>query len=272
MNAAPQPQKATPNTAQSFQKLILDLLFTLAIPVTLLSPDLFKTGFNFADAIGTVAAYVLAGLIPALYIIVDTLRTRTINPVTILAASSALVGGFLAFLRVDGWVFALKDSYASIVIALVMAGSLILGKPFFGLILNVLLMPDTPEKQSALTRLINSPTVRSTIFWATVIILVEATLLGILNFAVNFNLVVDAFGTKAFNAQVAKANTFMRPISMFSTFIAYGLAYYAVQWGTERDFGEKAKLFEDHLWEALTPVQTNEAPEKTVSGQQALES
>jgi hypothetical protein len=239
-------------TKKGFQipKIVIDLFFTLAIPITLLASKLPFTSFNFADAIGTRAAFVLAGLIPAGYILWDTWRTKKFNPVTALAAGSALTGGALSFLQIDGWRFALKDSYASIVVALVMAGSLMLGRPFFGFVLKIALA-QTPEHEKMMDHLIVSPTVKKTLFWGTLIILIEALLNGTLNYWVNLTNVVATFGSKDFNDQVAKVNAIMRLPSIVMTFAAYGLAYYAVQWGVETDFGPKAKLFEETLWDNL---------------------
>jgi hypothetical protein len=244
--------KANSAPKQGFHipKIVIDLFFTLAIPITLLASKLPFTTFNFSDAIGTRAAFVAAGLIPAAYILWDTWKTKKFNPVTALAAGSALTGGALSFLQIDGWRFALKDSYASIVVALVMAGSLILGRPFFGFVLKIALA-QTPEHEKMMDRLIVSPTVKKTLFWGTLIILLEALLNGTLNYWVNLNNVVATFGSKDFNDQVAKVNAIMRLPSIVMTFIAYGLAYYAVQWGVETDFGPKAKLFEETLWENL---------------------
>ncbi|MBC7645780.1 MAG: hypothetical protein H7095_01530 [Pseudopedobacter sp.] len=243
----PQPSSAAPR----IPKIVWDLLFTLAVPVTLLASKLPFTEFNFSDALGTRTAFVLAGLIPAAYILIDTWRTRKFNPVTALAAGSALTGGVLAFLQIDGWQFALKDSYASIFVTLVMGISLLGGRPFFGFVLRVAMLPDSPKKERALDRLLSAPTVAKALFWGTLIIMLEAILNGTINFFVNLQNVVAQFGTKDFNAQVAGVNAIMRLPSIVLSLLAYGFAYYYVQWAVERDFGSKAKLFEDGMWEAL---------------------
>nr|WP_281376972.1 VC0807 family protein [Deinobacterium chartae] len=250
------------------------MIFTLAIPLLLLNPDLFRTGFSFADLFGELlfgytpppegsadanaagnpgiyVAYVLAGLIPAIYILIDTARTRVLNPITMLAAASALIGGGLAFFRIDGWVFALKDSYASIVIALVTGVSLLIKKPFFEAFLKVALVPENDRHKALAARLFNDAYVRRTLLYATAVIFLEAVILGTANFLVNYRIVVASFGTEAFNAQVAQATAVMRLPSLIGTFIAYGFAFYLVQYGVSRSFGDKAKLFEDGFWEAL---------------------
>ena len=144
--------EAAPKKRFAVPKIVWDLVFTLAIPVALLSPsllgkDLKGEGLGFSDIFGNVQTYVIAALIPAIYILIDTLRTRQFNPVTSVAASSALIGGGLAFLQVSGAAFALKDSYRPIIFALVMGGSLLLGKPFFQVFLRQAITDITDDKK-----------------------------------------------------------------------------------------------------------------------------
>lgn len=73
------------------------------------------------------------------------------------------------------------------------------------------------------------------------------------NFFVNLNIVTARFGTKDFNGMVAQANSVVYLPSTLASFAAFGLAYYLVQRGLTKDFGEKAQLFDDTLWEALEP-------------------
>lgn len=239
-----------PSSGFKVPKIVIDLFFTLAIPITLLASKLPFTDFNFSDTLGTRPTFVLAGIIPAAYILWDTWKTRKFNPVNALAAGSALTGGALAFLQIDGWKFALKDSYSSIVVALVMGISLLIRQPFFGFILKVAATASR-DQEEAMHRLLLAPTVRETLFWSTFIILVEALINGTLNFWVNLQNVTENFGSKAFNNQVAEVNAMMRLPSFVLTFIAYGLAFHAVRWAVVTDFGPKVKLFEEGFFEAL---------------------
>ncbi len=254
-------------------KIVIDLIFTLAIPVGLLAPNLLGLGFGFADIAasivanlqngqakdferaGTVLAYVVAGLVPAIYIIIDTLRSRVFNPITTLAATSALVGGGLAFLQVDGAAFALKDSYASIVAALVMGGSLLIGRPFFTAFLHAALEPSNEAQRLGLQRLFAAPVLRRALAIATFLVFVESCAVAFINFNVNFNIVRDKFGTKTFNEQVAQANTVMRPISLTITVLDYALAFYVVQLGAARAV-PGLKLLDDNFWETLEKANT----------------
>ena len=232
-------------------KIVWDLVFTLVIPYLLLAKTIPTLNFGFREVVGTVGAYVTAGLVPAFYILIDTLRTRAFNPVTLLAGSSALIGGLLAFLRVDGWVFALKDSYGSIVMASVMGGSLLLGRPFFQVFLRVALTPESPGHHAALTELLWAKAVRRSLKLATLVIFCEAFVMGITHFLINMSIVHGRFGTPDFNDQIAHATALVRPIALATSFIAYGLAFYLTQVGITRAFGPKAQLFDDGFWGAI---------------------
>ncbi|HEX2863884.1 MAG TPA: VC0807 family protein [Deinococcales bacterium] len=232
-------------------KIVWDLVFTLVIPYVLLAKTIPTLNFGFREVVGTVGAYVTAGLVPAFYILFDTLRTRAFNPVTLLAGSSALIGGLLAFLRVDGWVFALKDSYGSIVMASVMGGSLLLGRPFFHVFLRVALTPESPGHHLALSELLTAPAVKKALRLATAVIFTEAVVMGTVHFLINLTIVRGHFGTADFNDQIAHATAIVRPVALATSFIAYGLAFYLSQVGITRAFGPKAQLFEDTFWGAI---------------------
>ena len=257
---------ASPKKRFAIPKIVWDLVFTLAIPIALLSPDLLGKdasgeGIGFSDVLGNVQTYVIAALIPAIYILIDTLRTRQFNPVTTVAASSALLGGGLAFLQVSGAAFALKDSYRPIVFALVMGGSLLLGKPFFQVFLRQAITDITDDKKPLLEKLFSAPNVRLGLRNATLLIAVESVVTAVANFLVNYNVVTLTFGSKAFNAQVLQANAAMYIPSLALSFLGFGAAYWLVQRGVTKDFGSKAQLFDDTMWDALR--------EPTLEGQPA---
>ena len=244
-----------------FGKLGVDLIFVLAIPYLLLQPQFPGMNFGFKDLIGgSITAYIVAALVPVTYTLFDVARTRVLNPITILAGSGALIGGALAFLRLTGTTYALKDSYHSIFLALVMGGSLIVGRPFFRVFFQSAMAPNTPDHKSMLERLFTNPRVRRALVLATAVILIEAVLIGALNFVVNKEIVLDrTFGSEVFNQQVANANAIMRLPSLISSLISFGLAFYLVTQGVSKAF-PGVDLFEDHFWDSLEKAQ-NPQPE-----------
>lgn len=263
---------AKPTTNQGgFGKLGVDLIFVLVIPYMLLQPKFPGMNFGFKDVIGSsITAYIVAALVPVSYTLFDVARTRVLNPITILAGSGALIGGALAFFRLTGATYALKDSYQSIFLALVMGGSLLLGRPFFRVFFQNAMAPSTGEHRSMLERLFSHPRVARALSLGTVAILVEAVLVGTLNFVVNYRTVVDTtFGSELFNKQVADANAIMRLPSLISSLVSFGLAFYLVTQGVSKAF-PGVDLFEDHFWDALEKAQ-NPGPETTPDPGVALE-
>jgi ABC-type transport system substrate-binding protein len=253
---------AKPSANQGgFGKLGVDLIFVLVIPYLLLQPKFPGMNFGFKDLIGSsITAYIVAALVPVTYTLIDVARTRVLNPITILAGSGALIGGALAFFQLTGATYALKDSYHSIFLALVMGGSLLIGRPFFRVFFQSAMAPNTPDHKSMLERLFSHPRVRLALTLATIVILLEAVLIGTLNFIVNYATVVDkVFGSEVFNQQVANANAIMRLPSLISSLISFGLAFYLVTQGVSKAF-PGVDLFEDHFWDSLAKAQ-NPQPE-----------
>jgi hypothetical protein len=225
-----------------------------------------QVGYGIPDLIGNIPAYVIGALIPALYILIDTLQTRKINPVTIVAGSSAVLGGFLAFLQVDGWAFALKDSYRPIVFALVTGISVLLARPFFAVILEVAMQDLTTERRPLLHKLLTAPNVKRGLMLGTLTIAVESVIMAVVNFLINFNIVTGKFGTKEFLGQVAQANATVYLPSTIASVAAFGLAYWLVQRGITQDFGKQAQLFDDHFWDVLEQRNNETAPVSTTPG------
>src|SRR5882757_5256400 len=82
------------------------------------------------DVIGARPAFIVAGVIPAIYVLVDVLfYSKRFNAITTIVAITATTQGGLAFLKVDGWMYALQDTAGTIVTFLLFLGSLIAGRP-----------------------------------------------------------------------------------------------------------------------------------------------
>ena len=267
------PAKTDAQNQGGFRKLGLDLLFTLVIPNLLLGKTFPTLNFGFKDLVGSnVTTYVIAALVPVTYTLFDLLRNRKFNPVTVLAGSSAMIGGALAFLQVSGAAFALKDSYGSIFLALVMGGSLLLGRPFFKLFFQTILTPENDHQRGLLARMWANPSVKQGLVLGTLVIFLEAIAMGTLNFWQNLRIVKDTFGTDTFNEQVAQVNLIMRAPSIITSLVSFALAFYLVQQGVSKAYGPKVSLFEDHFFQVLEEAQTPKPELAPVLGEQATES
>ena len=246
------PAKPDASNQGGFRKLGLDLLFTLVIPNLLLGKTFPTLNFGFKDLVGSnVTTYVVAALVPVTYTLIDLARSRKFNPVTVLAGSSAMIGGALAFLQVSGAAFALKDSYGSIFLAFVMGGSLLIGRPFFRVFFQAILMPENDRQRSLLARMWAHPAVKGGLVLGTLVIFLEAVAMGGLNFYQNLRIVKDTFGTDTFNEQVASVNLIMRVPSIVTSLGSFALAFYLVQQGVSKAYGGKVSLFDDGFFTAL---------------------
>ncbi|MFC6591371.1 hypothetical protein ACFP81_04645 [Deinococcus lacus] len=84
---APGPQPTTARSA--LPRTLWDLVFTLLIPILILSPNLLGDGVGVADLLGggtagNVRAYLLAALIPVGYVGWDLAVNRNLSPVALL--------------------------------------------------------------------------------------------------------------------------------------------------------------------------------------------
>ena len=75
-----------------------DLVFTLVIPILILSPNVLGEGIGVASVLGggtagNVRAYLLAALIPVAYVLWDILVNRTVSPVALIGRGGGRVFG-----------------------------------------------------------------------------------------------------------------------------------------------------------------------------------
>ena len=135
-------------------------------------------------------------------------------------------------------------------------------KPFFQVFLRQAITDITDDKKPLLEKLFSAPNVRLGLRNATLLIAVESLITAIVNFIANYRIVTETFGTKSFNAQVAQVNAIMYAPSLVLSLLAFGGAYWLVQRGMTKDFGSKAQLFDDSMWDALRdPAQADAALE-----------
>lgn len=184
---------------------------------------------NLTEPLGAPTAYVLAALVPVGWVFTDLFFiTRRFNFITSYIGVTALANGLLAFWFVDGILFAFKDSAAAIVSFLVFGGSLLIGRPAMQFFATQALNPDTREREDALRRLWREPPVYRALYAGTWIVLVENVLTGILNFFLNYTIVVAPFGSLEFNQQVAQVNAITRVVMPIVSMVAVGAAIWLV--------------------------------------------
>ncbi len=202
-------------------KLAVDILVGAVIPIYLLE--------NLTDTWGSVPTYLVAALIPVVYVLIDTFFvTRRFNVITSFGAAGALLRGALAFWFVDGALFALKDSAGLALNLLVFGGTLAIGRPIMRFFMTQALAPDTPGKNAALRDVLDTPALRRGIGMASVLVAGESALTGIANFLLNLSIVVAPFGDALFNRQVAQVNAITRIAFTITSFGAFGLGFFLI--------------------------------------------
>lgn len=206
-------------------KLALDILIGAVAPVVILK---YGTG-----PLGTLPAYLLAALVPVVWVLLDLLViTRRFNFITSFAGLSAVMRGALAFWYVDGTLFALKDSASYMLAVIVFGGSVLLAKPVTHAIAMQGLSPETPEQERSLEMLLHETPVVRALRQSTLIIAATNLGCGIVNYVINLRMVTAPFGTPAFNDQVANVNAITRIAlvvpDMIALYFAFSMMYKAM--------------------------------------------
>jgi hypothetical protein len=228
----------------------LDVAFTFVLPYALLNPRPFRLP-DLSQALGNYGVYVLAGLLPTLYIVLDTLRRRMLNPFGIFLLAGALSGAVVSFLRLDGVAFALKDASHSALLVLACLGSLLLRRPLFEFLFYGLVSPDTPARARQLSQALALPPVRRALSWATGLVATKAVVLGLASYFVTVRLVTLPFGVTGFNAQVAYAHALLFPLAIVLDLLFYGAAAWLTLRATRRLTAGRAWPWEEGFWSEL---------------------
>jgi hypothetical protein len=201
-------------------KLALDLVMGAVLPIVVLN--------TLTAPLGAPLAYVIAALIPVGWVLLDLLAiTRQFNAITAVAGLTALGNGALAFWFVDGVLFALKDTVGLLLYAALLAGSIAIGKPFLGPLFAQAVGATTPEQRHALDPVLCEPPVKRALSRGTLAVVAATLLAAAANIWLNIQIVTAAFGTEAFNQQVAQVNAITRLAFPIVTVGALGLAVLA---------------------------------------------
>jgi hypothetical protein len=231
---------------KGFTKLLLDIVMGAVIPVLILN--------NLTRPLGAPVAYVLAALVPVVYVLIDTLFiSKRFNAITTYVALTAIMQGALAFWFVDGWRYALKDTAGLIIGALLFLGSIVIGKPMMKFFATQIFQPDTPAKESALKTLFGKPEVKRGLIAATAMIGLQNVVLGAANFALNINRVTATFGTEQFNSQVAEVNAITRVLFTLVAFGVFAVAFYLTYRAIFKVLPaeENKSQFESEFWDLM---------------------
>ncbi|WP_102128098.1 VC0807 family protein [Deinococcus planocerae] len=252
MTAPRTPHPATPSKkpAAGVPKTVWDLVFTLIIPILILSPNILGSGISVAENVfgggtaGNIRAYLLAALIPVVYVLVDLFVNRNVSPVALIGGAGAILSGGLAFWYVDGFWYAIKDSARSYLTGLLFLISAATSVPLFRVFLDAASIGEKPGDRAATQQAMRDPQIHRALALGTVAFAVVDLIGGVVNSVVNFDRVTARFGTDAFNAQIAEVNAIMRVPALIISLAGVALALWLVQNAVRRRYGAGASLFE----------------------------
>ena len=206
-------------------KLVLDILIGALAPVLIL-----KYG---TASMGTLPAYLTAAFVPVVWVLLDLfVMTRRFNFISAYAGFGAIMRGALAFWYVTGALFAFKDSASYLLAVLVFGLSAFVARPVTRSIAFQGLAPASPDEERSLEHLMDEPTVVRALKQSAIVIALTNFAAGVVNYVINFKIVVAPFNTPAFNDQVANVNAITRVVlvlpDMLALFWAFSLMYKAM--------------------------------------------
>ncbi|GAA5513731.1 hypothetical protein Dcar01_02476 [Deinococcus carri] len=241
------PRPAKPRAR--IPKTVWDLIFTLVIPILILNPNLLGQDVGVSDLLGggtagNVRAYLVAALIPVVYVLTDLFVNRNVSPVALIGGAGAIVSGALAFWYVDGFWYAIKDSARSYLTGILFLLSAATSVPLFRVFLDAASIGEKPEDRAATGQAMRDPVIHRGLVWGTVAFALVDLIGGVVNSVVNYQRVTAKFGSDAFNAQVAEVNAIMRVPGLLISLLGVGLAIYLVQTAVKRRYGAGASLLE----------------------------
>ncbi|AAF11780.1 VC0807 family protein [Deinococcus radiodurans] len=230
-------------------KTVWDLVFTLLIPILILSPNLLGEGIGLSSLLGggtagNVRAYLLAALVPVVYVMWDIVVNRNVSPVALIGGAGAIFSGALAFWYVDGFWYAIKDSARSYLMGVAFLISAATSVPLLRVFLDAASIGEAPQDRALTNRALRDPAVHRGMVAGTVIFAFVDLLGGVANSVVNYQRVTAKFGSDAFNAQVAEVNAIMRLPSTLISIVGLMAALYFVQKAVRARYGAGASVFE----------------------------
>jgi hypothetical protein len=235
-----------------FVKLVLDILLGAVVPILVLN--------TLTTRLGAPLAYLVAALIPVGWVMLDLLViTRQFNAITAVAGITALGNGALAFWFVDGVLFALKDTVGLLLYTLLLAGSVVIGRPFLRPLFAQIVGAMTPQQRQTLDPLLSERPVASVLTRGTLGVAAATIGLAAVNFWLNLNIVTAVFGTEEFNQQVAQVNAITRLSFPFVTMAAFGLAIWAIYRAAFAILPPPAAGQEPELWALLQQYERRRA-------------
>jgi hypothetical protein len=124
--------------------------------------------------------------------------------------------------------FALKDTVGLLLYIALLAGSVVIGRPFLRPLFAQAVGAMTPEQRHALDPVLDEKGVARGMVRGTLAVALATLLAAIVNVILNVRIVTAPFGTESFNQQVAQVNAITRIAFPLVTAGALGLALWGI--------------------------------------------
>jgi hypothetical protein len=184
------------------------------------------------DRLGPLPALLLAVAIPAVYGIVELLRTRKVNAMSVMGIVSVLLTGVIGVFQLDSGLFAVKEALVPLGFAALLLISNRSDFPLVKLLFDVVQRKERVERavhavggEAAYRRHIE----RSGAIWAGIM-----ALSGVMKFTLASIIVTADAGTKAFNTELATYEVVQIPTSMLITMVLILALIWSIGRGTGR--------------------------------------
>lgn len=240
---------------------LLSLVVPLAIPLMILSPNLFGTGFSVAaqwgsGGTGVVRAYLLATLLPVAYELGQALVHRDRSFLAWYGIGTTLLSGALAFWFVDGLWYAFKTAVALFLQGTLFLGSALVGRPLIQPILVQGTLQSSPAThRPAVRQALTHPGLTRAFQQGGLLFGLSKLLFGGARMAVAYSLVTAPFGTADFNAQAGVLMAVMYLPGLLFGALAAAPAMLLLDRAVKGLYGPDASVFKaEHLARSLAPV------------------
>ena len=196
----------------------ISVLVNIAIPVAILLT------LSAPDKLGALPALLLAIGIPAVYGIVELLRTRQMNPASIIGILSVVMTGVIGVFELSTRLLAVKEAVIPIGFAVILVVSNHTKFPVITMLSDMVQRRDrvraaldTPTRQAAYDSHIKT----AGVVWAAIM-----TLSGVLKYILASLVVKSPAGTEAFNHELARYELVQLP----TTFTLSGVLILSLIW------------------------------------------
>lgn len=202
----------------------LNLIFNIAIPTFILIK------LSKAEYLGPVYGLVIALMFPLVYGVVDLIKTRSVNFISVLGLVSILLTGVFGLMELSPEWIAWKEMSVPLIIGIAVPLSMKTKFPLFEKMLYNDTLLNIPLIEEKLAENNTEAEMRDAIKKATYLFSISFFVSAILNFALAKYIVVSPAGTEAYTEQLGQMNALSFPvIAIPSMVVMMGVFYFFIK-------------------------------------------